>query len=339
MLIVYINSGPGWEPITEMVNLATELFQAELLVINHNQPNFLTKLELVFLKRQQLNSTEKCLFVIPGPADLLSISSISGWRGRFAFIAVWVIDSFWVNHISRIAKLARPFDHIFITSEEDIEAWTLEMKTPTTWLPWGSNAMRFGGNSADRPWDLTRIGRQPPEWDDDEITKKLCNNSNLTFHGRLEKSYTAAGNQLNLMNLYQQTKFVLAFSNSANPTNYTHPTREYITARWTDALSSGAIVAGIPPNEPSINRLLWEGATLDLDTVDIKEGLHIISEAVNSWKPEFAAKNHQMALERFDWRWRFAEIALVFNECPKPLNDEIDMLKKRIVDCKKTDFN
>ena len=334
MLIVYINPGFGWEPITEMVNLATELFQAELLVINHNQPNFLTKLELVFLKRQKLNSIEKCLFIIPGPADLLSLSSISGWRRRFAFIGVWVIDSFWLNHISRIAKLARPFDHIFITSEEDIEAWTIEMKTSTTWLPWGSDALRFGGKSADRIWDLTRIGRQPPEWDDDEITKKLCNNSNLRFHGRLEKSDTAAGNQLNLLNLYQQTKFLLAFSNVANPTNYTHPTRQYITARWTDALACGAIVAGIPPNEPSINRLLWEGATLDLNTIKIKEGLHLISEAVKSWKPEFAAKNHLMALERLDWRWRFAEIALVFNERPKLLDDEIDLLKKRIVDYK-----
>lgn len=334
MLIVYINPGFGWEPITEMVNLATELFQAELLMLSDKQPNFLTKLELFFLKRKKHNCLEKCLLVLPGPALLLSISSIPKWRKRFSFIGVWVIDSFWVNHISRIAKLAQPFDHIFITSEEDIEAWTVEMKTPTTWLPWGSDALRFGGKSADRAWDLTRIGRQPPEWDDDDNTKKLCLKTSLKFHGRLKKFDTAASNQLNLVNIYQQTKFVLAFSNIANPANYTHPTRQYITARWTDALACGAIVAGIPPNEPSINRLLWEGATLDLNTINIKEGLHLISEAVKSWKPEFAAKNHLMALERLDWRWRFAEIALVFNERHKPLDDEIDLLKKRIVDYK-----
>ena len=334
MLIVYINPGPGWEPITEMVNLATELFDAELMVIDDKPPNFLAKLELFFLKRHKLKNAETCLLVFPGPTVLLSLLSVQNWRKRFSFVAVWVIDSFWVEHIPKIAKLTRPFDHIFITSEEDVEMWTRSMKTPTTWLAWGSDVLRLGGNDLKRTWDLTRIGRQPPEWDDDDNTKKLCINSNLEFHGRLKGYDTAAKNQEMLMNLYRQTKFLLAFSNTANPTNYTHPTREYITARWTDALACGAIVAGIPPREPSINRLLWDGATLDLKSVRIDDGLRIISEAARSWKPQLAAKNHQLALERLDWRWRFAEIALVFNESPKRLSDELKVLKKKIAEFK-----
>jgi len=330
MLIAYVNNGPGWEPITEMVNLATELFGAELLIVDGKLPNLLDKLQLIFLKRQKLKSNEKCLLIFPGPANLLSLLSVEGWRKRFSFIAVWVIDSFWIEHIPLVAKLARPFDHIFITSEEDVIAWMSEMRTPVTCLAWGSDVLRLGGKDSKRIWDLTRIGRQPPEWDNDGNTKLICSNSNITFHGRLKGFDTAAKNQEMLMGLYRQTKFLLAFSNKANPTNYTHPIREYITARWTDALACGAIVAGIAPREPSIDRLLWDGATLDLESVHIDDGIKVISEALRIWKPNLAEKNHQLALERLDWRWRFAEIALVFEEHPQDLGYEMVMLKEKI---------
>ena len=138
-------------------------------------------------------------------------------------------------------------------------------------------------------------------------------------------------NQLAIMQLYQQSKFLLAFSNFAHPSNYTHPTRQYITARWTDALACGAIVAGIVPNEPSIKRLLWDGTTLDLKSININEGLQVIAEAAKIWKPEQAINNHQLSLERLDWRWRFAEIALVLNESPKRLGEEINILKQKII--------
>jgi hypothetical protein len=46
--------------------------------------------------------------------------------------------------------------------------------------------------------------------------------------------------------ILSKTKFALAISNRANPTMQTHPEREYIAGRWTDALASGATVVGIP---------------------------------------------------------------------------------------------
>ena len=284
--------------------------------------------------------------ICPDASSFLSITQIQGWRKRFSCLAVWIIDYFWLERIPKAAKLSRPFDHIFITSEEDVAAWTAAMQTPTTCLAWGSDVLRFGGvnaggvsvssvnadgASSDRVWDLARIGRQPPEWDDDENTKKQCAERQLSFQGRIKGYDTAEKNQNALKDLYQQTKYLLAFSNFAHLSNYTHPTRQYITARWTDALACGAIVAGIVPNEPSIRRLLWDGATLDLKSININEGLQVIAEAAKIWKPEQAINNHQLSLERLDWRWRFAEIALVLNESPKRLGEEINILKQKII--------
>jgi hypothetical protein len=331
MLIVYINNGSGWEPITHMVNVAAELFEAEIIVLDSKTPKSIwVKLEMLLLKRDKRGSEETCLLICPDASSFLSITQIKGWRKRFRCLAVWIIDSFWLDRIPKAARLSRPFDHIFITSEEDVAAWTEAMQTPTTCLAWGSNVLGLGSIYLNREWDLARIGRQPPEWDDDENTKRLCTDLKLTFHGRVQSYDTAEKNQQALMRLYQQSKYLLAFSNSAHPNHYTHPTRQYITGRWTDALACGAIVAGIAPNEPSIKRLLWDGATLDLKSIKINEGLPIIAEAAKLWKPEQAIKNHLLALERLDWRWRFVEIAAVLKESPKRLSEEIKLLKHKI---------
>jgi hypothetical protein len=58
--------------------------------------------------------------------------------------------------------------------------------------------------------------------------------------------------------------------------------------------------------------------------------LQIIAEAVRDWTPAQADVNYHHALERLDWRWRFAAIADIFQESPKRLQDEIQLLQQKI---------
>jgi hypothetical protein len=334
MLIVYSDPGRGWEPVTYMVHLAAELLEAELFLYDTcNTPGRFGQLEYLLLKRQREKGHESCLFVCPNPVTFLNLSEIEGWRKRFRFFAAWVIDSFWLEWIPGVIKSSRPFDHIFVTTEEEIPEWTRVMKTPTTCLPWGTDALRFGGRNTERAWDLTRVGRQPPEWEDDSLIEQRCLARNLRFHGRPKFFGDASKNQEMLMEFYGQTKFQLAFSNLVNPAEHTHPSREYLTARWVDALACGAVLAGVAPKVPSLNRLLWDGATLDLGSTRVEDGLQVITDAVHDWKPEHAQNNHQKALERLDWRWRFSALADVFHESPKRLNDELQHLQQRIELC------
>ena len=116
MLIVYINNGSGWEPITYMVNLAAELFEAELVVLDPEASKTIwVKLEILLLKRNKRGCQETSLMICPDASSFLSITQIQGWRKRFSCLAVWIIDSFWLERIPKAAKLSRPFDHIFIT--------------------------------------------------------------------------------------------------------------------------------------------------------------------------------------------------------------------------------
>lgn len=329
MLIAYISLGTGWEPIGYMATLAAELFEAELLVLDHKMPNRFQQLEYLLSNRKKHSGDEACLLICPNPTCLSALSLIPNWNKRFSWIGAWIIDSFWLDWLPKSIQVAQPFDHLFITSEEDVETWQRLMKTPTTWLPWGSDVLRLGGKEPNRTWDLLRVGRQPPEWEDDSRTEQLCHEKNLRFHGRPKFFTSANQNQIKLMELYRQTKFLLAFSNIANPTNYTHPVREYLTARWVDALACGVVVAGISPKEPSIDRLLWEGATLDLPSVHLKDGLQIITEAVQAWQAEQAEENYWQALKRLDWRWRFATIADAFHHSPPRLKNELQLLAQK----------
>ena len=326
MLIVYNdNDDSAWQPINYMVRLAAELFDAELLLVGmEDKPSLVSRLEACLGRGR---GDETCLLISRDSGELLKLLLVPRWRKRFRHVAAWVIDSFWPELIPRSLRYARrPFDQIFVTTDEDEPEWRDRLGVPTSCLPWGSDVLRLGSGNTDRPVDLMRVGRQPPGWSSDEVSARACAEAGIKFHGRPQYFEDNLEGQRNIMAKYGQCKFMLAFSNGANPTNYTHPTREYLTARWVDPIASGTVVAGILPKTQVIDRMYWPGASLDLGSVDREEGLRVIADAVQAWRPEHAIENHRHALERVDWRWRFAEIAKALGESPKPLQAELRLL-------------
>jgi hypothetical protein len=140
----------------------------------------------------------------------------------------------------------------------------------------------------------------------------------------------ALQNQKLMMNAYGASKFILAFSNAVNRDPNNHPTREYLTGRWVDALGCGSIVAGVAPRGPNTDGLLWAGATLELGSVRRSEGLQVVASALRQWTLDMAATNYRMALRRLDWRWRFKALADAFGIRSAPLALELQLLEERI---------
>ena len=313
----------GWHPLTAMVRLLAELFEAELVVTPVRRGAGAWR-RLAGLGRRR--GREVCLVVAATPRDLAALLERDHWFRGYGRVAAWVIDSFWLERIPPAVRQRRHIRQLFITDKELVDPWATETGLPVRWLPWGADVLGLGSDAADRPVDLQRIGRQPPNWDDDEETREACEAAGLRFEGRPPMHGDAGANQRALAHSFSRAKFVLAFSNAVNPEPYTHPTREYLTARWTDALASGAVVAGVPPNCAATTELLWSGATLDLGTVDRREGIAKIVDAVRSWSPDVARENHHRALVRLDWRWRFRELAEALEIEPERLDAEIAVL-------------
>jgi hypothetical protein len=321
----------GWTPIQYMVSIAAQMLEAEVVVVDYRAPSRMAQGLSVLQRRDRGTGSDSCLMVCAGPGDLLKILRVFEWRKRFKFIAAWIIDSFWTGHISPVLKLANPFDHFFVTSIEDVDSWKSITGVPTSWLPWGADALGCGRITAQREWDFTRVGRQPPEWSDDAETLRASAALGIKFHGRPESTgLTNYQNHRLLTDLYGQSKYILAFSNSVNPEEYTHPTRQYLTGRWVDSLGCGATVAGIRPRSETAHELLWPGATLEFPSVQRHEGLAVLAGALNSWSPQMAANNYCMALQKLDWRWRFNVVATLFGMNPGALANELLLLRDQI---------
>jgi hypothetical protein len=332
LIINAINHDRGWGPVQHMVSVAAQLFDCEVATADTSKPSSLAKISSV-LRQRRRNKTgnDTCLLVCTGPPDLLSVLNVKSWRTRFRFLAAWVIDSFWVDHIPRFVRLGSPFDHFFVTSVEDVDLWRKITGVETTWLPWGTDALQLGHGGASREWDLMRVGRQPPEWDDDHGTGLAAEKLGIKHRGRPDSAgLNSLQNEKLMMAAYGATKFTLAFSNAVNRDANNHPSREYLTGRWVDALGSGSIVAGIAPRGPNTDGLLWPGATLELGSIRRDEGLQVIGDALKQWTPAAAAANHLMALKRLDWRWRFNALAQVLDVSSVALSSELKVLEERI---------
>ena len=320
--------GEGYLCILHMARLAAQLLNGELVVVQPRNPTLTDKLSGVLLPRKR--SRASCLLIITSPADLSSILLVQNWRKTYGRIVAWVFDSFWTNWIPPWVRASRIFDHVFVTEREDLNTWRQMLRAPVDWLPWGSDVLNLGSCNPTRQLDLVRFGRQPKGWNDDLVNARACQSLGLSFHGRPPSFSDATDNERGLMGMLSRTKFALAFSNRVSPEGHTHPEREYITGRWTDALASGSTVAGISPRSESVQSLLWPEALLDVGTTDQVEGLKVIASAVREWTPERAQINYIRSLETFDWRWRFKTLAEALDTRSSKLDAELAHLQNVI---------
>lgn len=320
--------GEGYLCIFHMARLAAKLLNGELVVLQPGNPTLTEKLRGILFHRKR--SRTACLLICTSPSDLSSMLLVQDWRKNYGRTVAWVYDSFWTNWIPPWVRASRIFDHVFVTEREDLTTWRQRLRAPVDWLPWGSDVLNLGSSNPVRQLDLVRFGRQPNEWKDDLINAEACRSFDIKFHGRPPSFSDATDNERELMGMLSKTKFALAFSNRVSPEGHTHPEREYITGRWTDALASGATVAGIPPRSESVQSLLWPEALLDLGTADQTEGLKVIASAVREWTPERAQVNYIRSLETLDWRWRFKTLAEALDIHSSKLDVELARLQEVI---------
>ncbi len=321
----------GWHSIRLMIQLTARLLEADLVEIAETELQQPLSHRLALLAPRRRGS-ESCLVIAPSPGHLSALMSSGYLRGGYGQVAGWVIDSFWDDRIPRIARRRSDFDRIFVTTAESVDSWTQATGTVVDWLPIGADILEGGSASLDRDVDVRRFGRQPSEWDDDELSFEACASVGFRFEGRPKILADAQVDQKNYLAALARSKFVLAFNNLEAPAPYTHPTQDYLTGRWVESLGAGAVVAGRAPNCATSREFLWPGATIDLGTVQRDPGLKILRDAVNDWDPSIPPFHHWMALQRFDWRWRISALADALEISTPTLDAEMAVLKAAIED-------
>lgn len=305
--MLYLRAGgDGWGPIDELARLAARLMEARLVVVDdRGEVSPLRKAASLLPPRRRPG---RHLIVLAASPGLLAYTArFAHWRPGYETVTAWVIDSFWTDRISRFALRRGHFDQFFVTDKSLSEEWTQRTGTPTGWLPWGADVLAIGTVTGTRSIDLQRLGRQPPAWDDDNVTIRDGESLGLVVRGRPPMAATAVDNQAIVRAALMNAKFVLAFDNIINPTAYTHPTRSYVTGRWTGALAAGATVVGTAPHNAA--DVLWEGATIEISDTDRQRGLAVVADLVADWTPEVSRAHHLRARSRLDWRYRIRDLA------------------------------
>lgn len=324
--ILYIRAGgAGWGPIDQLATLAARLLEGNLVTLQDEGEVSIARKLLGQLPRHR--SRHRALLVLASnPAHLAYAARLRHWLPGYRTTSAWVIDSFWSDRISRMARHRGHFDHIFVTDRDLQDEWAAATGAEIHWAPWGTDTLVIKELPVERPVDLLRIGRQPTAWDDDRRTEEAAAAAGLTFEGRPAMDPDPAANQQNVRSALLRAKFVLAFSNLVSPADYTHPTRDYVTGRWTDALGAGAIVVGAAPG--AAVQTLGPGSTIEIDPKDLSRGIHQVREAVDRWSISVPGKAHARARATLDWRLRIANIALALDiMLPHKLREELALLK------------
>lgn len=318
--------GGGWATVEVMARLAARVLGGRYVDVHlEAEPSRLRKL-LALLPRR--TGGAPLLLVAAQPGHLQALLSAGHWRRGPSPVVAWVVDSFWTERIPHLARHRGLIDQIFVTDGELVDLWARQTGVPCDFLPFGADVVGQGPPGADRPLDLLRVGRQPEAWDRSEQVGVVASGLGLVFQPGVPAHADPVQNQVGLHAAMAQAKLTLSFNNVAAPAGYTHPTQQYLTGRWTDALAAGAVVAGAVPRCQATSELLWPEATVEVSPVDVAGGLARVREVVDGWSPAVAELNHAHALERLDWRRRFTrlvEVGLPAGTLP----DELALLERR----------
>lgn len=318
----------GWAPILRLAEIAAQLFGGNVVRYPDEYPRRLRK-AWGLRPRPAGDQDAVLLALLYGPSFITHLREGHAFRGNYRHVVAWIIDSFWEDRNVRRVDF-NGIDLVCIIRADETEFYRRQLGDRILPLNWGSDVLRLGCDNADRPVDVQRVGRQPEVWNDDLQSEKIAATMGLRFAGRPPNHPDPMTNQHVVMQAYSHAKFLVAHSNLVSAANYTHPTKEYITARWTDALASGCSLAGVQPRSDGTYRnLFWPGAALDFDRVDLRHNMAAVAEAVAAWTPQHARHNHLMALQRLDWRHALKRIATAISVSSDALDGELSEIARR----------
>ncbi|MGJ6980378.1 hypothetical protein ACSDQ9_07590 [Aestuariimicrobium soli] len=319
-----------------MAHLVARLWETELVEVHPTRDYGLVR-KLASMAPRVRGPRGPLLVIAAHPGDLLALADARVLLGRVGQVGAWIIDSFWDERLPRFAREGSTIDRVWITDHELVDRYRDRTGIECGWAPWGSDALDWPGvrgsagpGSDGRDVDVLRLGRQPAAWADDDVNRALFEERGLTYQGTFVGSQTdGLANQREVVRQLSRTKVVLASGNLASPADYTHPTRDYLTGRFTDAVTCGALVAGSLPKVRAAD-LLPDEAKVEIDVSSRGAGLAAIEAAVASWSPDLERRLRHHALVHLDWRHRVRDISEALGVVTPTLTAELARLDHEV---------
>lgn len=324
--------GQGWGPVTQVAAMTARLAGTKLQTSQVGPPA--PKLRLLTRAAAAAASTPfarlkkaDLLVIAPVPGALNDVLLDTSLRSRYRNVMAWVIDSFWTERIPATLKIPGLFSHIFITDPDDLDVWRAKARANVEVLPWGTDTLTAHTRLQDPDTDVVRVGRQPAAWDDDDILYSAAQQAGLSFRGRPLMGDSENEAVESVTQAYARSRVVLASGNAASPSSYTHPTKEYVTARWTDAFAHGCLVAGSPPQCGAAATLLPAYGLIQTPPNDVGAGMQAIREHLDG-EADASVRLRTFALRQLDWRHRLKRVFAISGADPRLLDAELEQIER-----------
>lgn len=265
-----------------------------------------------------------------GPQHLLAMSSLGNLLEKFDLRLAYLIDIFDPRHID--SSVIPYLDHILVTIPELVDETNQFISEKSSFMPLGTDVLKYGSNSLHRCIDIINYGRGNPKIHQSlQLHFNQLNSNHLYFHSTFDTSqvYNLQEHILLLNKLLSKSKISLCFE----PSQISR-FRGYspLTFRWFEGWAAGCTIVGKKPFSKGTNELMdWENSTIEIPE-NPSEWIPFFEELLGDQETLLAnsQRNYRECLLRHDLRYRIKDIFdIVGLPIPSRLNDEIKYLKQK----------
>ena len=310
--------------INRLLNLMKETLGATQVGIADAAPSAFTRLKHSAMPPRPAGNLVR-LYMANRPSELSAAIADPDFDKPAKYRIAWIFESFWTDDIPKLCLSA--FDLIILTQSCDVPTYRDAGARDILVLPWGSDVLRLGAGNGHRPVDVIGLGDQPKSLLPEAEFKKEAEELGVRYANAPSADLTVS----QYFGTLSGAKYVTLFSNLVSQRGGAHPTKEYFTGLWANALASGASVIGIAPHsDRSFSDILWDGALIDVGSTDRGKFQSELRRAIANWSKDQPRRNYLRSLERLDWRWRIKTLCEHLATDTDALKSQLDEIQEFI---------
>lgn len=317
--------GEGWAKVDHVARLAARLLNAEIQV---------RRGAISWYARMRANldigwggADFGDLYIARTAHAAVRMARQADRRTPRAWRVLWIIDSYMYEP-RLTASLLSKFDRVVILQSTEEERFNTLAPGRVIVAPWGSDVVGMhAAGETPKPVDLLRYGRQPKVLEDDNVLGHLCCARGLNFQGRPP----SAPNPLDPRPAWPYllgAKLVMASSHLRDDSRHTDKTKLYVTSRWTDIISSGALVIGAQPQTEETDRWFRHGLLVEARISSADAFLEDVQSVLTTWTRDVSTRSVLFAMDHLDWRLRLRDVFSSLDYTPPNLPEALEELHR-----------
>lgn len=255
-------------------------------------------------------------FICMGPADLIYLSAIQGWKERCRKKICFMVEFYsgWTKEYANHLRLLEGFDHVTQCFNGSVSAVEQATGIPSHHVPLGADVFRFTPypNPPARTVDVYSMGRRS-EVVHQSLLEKAANRELFyiydTIPGLLVQPKDHRQHRDLVANCAKRSRFFVAYPAKVDVAEETRGQSE-VGARFYEGAATGALLLGQAPTIPAFAKEFhWSDAVVDAGKTagDLEAVLATFRNDPVRYE-RASRQNAVQALRHFDWAYRWQQL-------------------------------